>query len=185
MADSGSKVEKIKKPGYHIRPKYDLHGLRRRRTDNSKGHISAELPLTAMIDLFSSLVIFLLMNFSATGDAFFMSRPGIVLPSAGKTISMESAPLISYQNGAFFLDALKPEGGQIRLEDRSDNLQNIVAALKSLQDEIKRKAPKEFNGQLNVQADENTQLLYIKRAMGAGTSAGWTSINFVVTPKGQ
>lgn len=176
-------AEKIVKPGYHIRPKHDLHGLRQRRTDNSKGHLAGELPLTAMIDMFSILVIYLLMNFSATGDPFFMGKPGIVLPTSSKAVEMETAPLLSFSKGTFYLDALTPDGGQLKIEDESQNLQTIIQSLQKLQLQIKQKNPKEFNGRLNIQADENTPLLYIKRGMAAGTSAGWTSINFVVSPE--
>ena len=74
MAATATGADKIVKPGYHIRPQYDLYGLRRRRTDDSKGHIASELPLTSMIDMFSILVIYLLMNFSVTGEIFFSNK---------------------------------------------------------------------------------------------------------------
>lgn len=180
MSVSGGNAEKLIKPGYHLRPKYDLHGLRRRRSDSGRGQLAGELPLTAMIDMFSILVIYLLMNFSATGDAFFMGKPGIVLPSSSRANIMATAPLLSFTKGVYYLDALKPEGGQLNIEDSSPNLRDITAALVKLQIDIKKKGPDAFDGKLNLQADENTPLLYIKRAMGAGTSAGWSSINFVV-----
>lgn len=181
--DSWGHSEKIIKPGYHIRPKHDLHGLRQRRTDNHKGNLAGELPLTAMIDMFSILVIYLLMNFSATGDPFFMGKPGVILPKAGESKMMETAPLLSFAKGTFYLDALTPDGGQLKLEDDSPNQQKIIQALQNLQNQIKQKDPAAFDGKLNLQADENTPLLYIKRGMAAGTVAGWTSINFVVEPQ--
>jgi biopolymer transport protein ExbD len=182
MAVSGGNAEKLIKPGYHLRPKYDLHGLRKRRSREERGQIAAELPLTAMIDMFSILVIYLLMNFSATGDAFFMAKPGIVLPSSGRAKLMSSAPLLSFTKGVYYLDALKPEGGILKIEDSTQNLSQVTAALEKLQLDIKRRGPEAFDGKLNLQADENTPLLYVKRAMGAATSAGWPSINFVVRP---
>jgi biopolymer transport protein ExbD len=136
-----------------------------------------------MIDMFSILVIYLLMNFSATGDPFFMGKPGVVLPTAGKAKEMKTAPLLSFVKGTYYLDALTPDGGQLKIEDDSQNLQTIIQSLQKLQLQIKQKTPKEFDGRLNIQADENTPLLYIKRAMSAGTSAGFTSINFVVNPE--
>lgn len=185
MSELGSHADKLVKPGYHLKPKYDLHGLRRRRRDDSRGHIAGELPLTAMIDMFSILVIYLLMNFSATGDPFFMAKAGIVLPRSGEANTMESAPLLSFSKGTYYLDAVSPEKVAIKVEDSTQNLSEITAALQNLQSQIKRKDPKAFTGKLNLQADENTPLLYIKRAMGAGTSAGWSSISFVVTPAGK
>ena len=88
---------KLIKPGYHIRPRYDLHGLRRRRSDSHKGHVAGELPLTSMIDMFSILVIYLLMNFSATGEIFFLNK-NLALPKASKVNSLETSPIISIVN---------------------------------------------------------------------------------------
>lgn len=182
MAGHGSHADKIIKPGYHLRPKYDLHGFRRRRTSGGGSALAGELPLTAMIDMFSILVIYLLMNFSATGDPFFMAKPGVVLPRSGEANSMPNAPLLSFSRGTYYLDAIGPDGKMVKVEDSSPNLARITASLQELQNRIKQKDPKSFDAKLNLQADENTPLLYIKRAMGAGTAAGWTSIGFVVSP---
>lgn len=178
MGGAGAGGDKIVKPGYHIRPRYDLHGLRRRRTDSHGGQIAAELPLTAMIDMFSILVIYLLMNFSATGDPFFMAKPGLVLPTSGQASPLTSAPLLSFSKGTYTLDAVSPNGVMVKVEDTSENLVRIIESLKQLQAITKQKDPKGFDGRINLQADENAPLLYVKRAMGAATSAGWTSINF-------
>jgi biopolymer transport protein ExbD len=182
MSGIGSNSDKLIKPGYHLRPKYDLHGFRRRRTDDSRGHLAGELPLTAMIDMFSILVIYLLMNFSATGDPFFMAKPGVVLPRSGEANTMPTAPLLSFSRGTYYLDAIGPDGKMLKVEDTTQNLSKIIVALQQLQRQIKMKDPKSFDAKLNLQADENTPLLYVKRAMSAGTSAGWTSIGFVVAP---
>ncbi|CAN5536306.1 hypothetical protein BH10BDE1_BH10BDE1_18330 [soil metagenome] len=182
MAGLGSNTDKLIKPGYHLRPKYDLHGFRRRRTDGGGGHLAGELPLTAMIDMFSILVIYLLMNFSATGDPFFMAKPGVVLPRSGEASTMPTAPLLSFSRGTYFLDAIKPDGKMLKVEDATQNLSKVIEALQQLQAQIKAKDPKSFDAKLNLQADENTPLLYVKRAMSAGVTAGWTSIGFVVSP---
>lgn len=183
MAVTGGNAEKLVTPGYNLRPKYDLHGLRRRRTRADRGQLTSELPLTAMIDMFSILVIYLLMNFSATGDAFFMAKPGVVLPSSDRAKIMATAPLLSFYKGVYYLDAPQPGGQPLKIEDSTQNLSLVTAALVKLQGEMKRQGV--FDAKLNLQADENVPLLYVKRAMGAATSAGWTSINFVVRPIGK
>lgn len=180
MQDVSTKPDKIEKPGYHIRPRYDLHGLRQRRGDSSKGQLATELPLTSMIDMFSILVIYLLMNFSATGDVFFESKPGLVLPTSGVASPLESAPLISFSKGTYILDALDPIQGQIRVEDASENLAQLSQALKNLEQTTRESRGSTFTGKVNLQADENTPLLYIKRAMAIATTSGWSRVNFVV-----
>ncbi len=180
MSVSGGNAEKLIRPGYNLRPKFDLHGLRRRRSREDRGQIASELPLTALIDMFSILVIYLLMNFSATGDTFFMAKPGIVLPSSSRSKVLISAPLLSFSKGIYYLDALVPDGGQMKVEDSTPDLREITAALIKLKVDLKQRGPEAFDGKLNLQADQNAPLLYVKRGMAAGTMAGWTSINFVV-----
>jgi biopolymer transport protein ExbD len=171
-------ANKIIKPGYHIRPKYDLHGFRRRRTSNSKGHIATELPLTSMIDMFSILVIYLLMNFSTTGDVFFMNK-GLPLPKATKVSSLQSGPLISIVGEEFTLDAPSEYEGGGALKDATPSLESITGQLRTYKDRAAAKNMKTDN-RVNVQAGEDTPIGLIKRAMTASVSAGWTNINFVV-----
>jgi hypothetical protein len=179
MAGGSPGGNKIIKPGYHIRPKYDLHGLRRRRTDDHKGHVAGELPLTSMIDMFSILVIYLLMNFSATGDIFFMNK-NLPLPKATSTNPLASAPLISIVGANFILEAPGDyEAHGAKTEDASPALDQIMAQLKVYKEKAAAQNL-ETGNRINLQAGEDTDLLLIKRAMMASVSAGWTSINFVV-----
>ena len=176
---SSTGSSKIVKPGYHIRPKYDLHGLRHRRNDEHKGHIAGELPLTSMIDMFSILVIYLLMNFSATGEMFFVNK-NLPLPKANSINPMENGPLLSVVNDTFILDAppaLMP--GMSGIEDNSMQLDRIVSNLKDLKASLDSRKI-EGSDRINIQASEDAQLGLVKRAMAAAVTAGWTNINFVV-----
>lgn len=180
MSGTGSS-QVIVKPGYHIRPKYDLHGLRHRRFDEHKGHVAGELPLTSMIDMFSILVIYLLMNFSATGDIFFMNK-NLPLPRAMKTNPLATGPLISVVGEKFILEAPAEYDGGGPLEDTSPALDVISGQLKTFYGRAKEKNIPS-NNRINLQASEDTELGLIKRAMTASVSAGWTNINFVVERK--
>jgi len=178
MSASAAGANKIIKPGYHIRPKYDLHGLRRRRSSDQKGHIAGELPLTSMIDMFSILVIYLLMNFSATGEVFFESK-GLPLPKAMATSSLQTAPLLSVVEQNYVLEA-PPEfeaGGPV--SDASPDLAEVVAKLKNLKQVSETKHFPNGN-RINIQASEDAPIGDIKRAMAAAVTAGWGNINFVV-----
>jgi biopolymer transport protein ExbD len=178
MAGAAASGDKIVKPGYHIRPKYDLHGLRRRRTNNHKGHVAGELPLTSMIDMFSILVIYLLMNFSATGEIFFLNK-NLALPKAGKTNPLASSPLISIVNENFILDTPPDFDVSAPIEDSSPSLDRITGHLKTLKEVVAQKNIDAGN-RVNVQASEDTEIGLIKRAMTAAVAAGWTNVNFVV-----
>ena len=179
----GAGADKIVKPGYHIRPQYDLHGLRRRRRGDQKGHIAGELPLTSMIDMFSILVIYLLMNFSATGEIFFLNK-GLPLPKAAKTNPLSSSPLISIVGENFVLEAPPDYDTVAAVEDSSPALDRISSALKLMRDTASSKAIKSGN-RINIQASEDSEIGLVKRAMTAAVSAGWTNINFVVDKQKQ
>ena len=168
------------KPGYHLRPKYDLNGLRRARTSDSAGHVAGELPLTSMIDMFSILVIYLLMNFSATGEIFFVQK-NVILPHALNVNPLESAPLVSVLGDVVALDAQQVGENPLALEENDANLPRLTAALNTLKAQVLAEHPgAPFDGKVNIQAGEETSLVYIKRAMQACVAAGWTQINFVV-----
>ncbi len=174
------RLSRLIKPGYHIRPAYDLHGLRNRRNLGQKGHIVGELPLTSLIDMFSILVIYLLMNFSATGEIFFLNK-NLILPKAFSTHALTTAPLISIEGSTFVLDA--PDNYHASpVRDNSTQLESLTAALKAMKAtaESQPELIEERPLRVNLQADENTPIEFVKRAMNAAFMAGWSGINFVV-----
>src|SRR5256886_16647791 len=63
----------------------------------------ASLMLTSLVDMFTIIVIFLLMNFSANGEVLYMSKD-IKLPDAYHGAQLERAPVISVSGEAATLD---------------------------------------------------------------------------------
>jgi biopolymer transport protein ExbD len=181
MASGSKSAGKIIKPGYHLRPTYDLHGLRMRRTGQGKGGIAGELPLTSLIDMFSILVIYLLMNFSATGEIFFQNK-GLALPKAQVTNEMRSSPLVSLVGSDFVLDVPQEYGGDQNTSDSTPELSQLTLHLKELRT-IATDRGLNSQDRVNIQADEDTPIGEVKRAMSASVSAGWTNLNFVVEKK--
>ena len=176
----------ISNPGYHIEPKYDLKGLRKKVNQSQGRDFDVVLPLTSMIDMFSMLVIFLLLNFSATGEAFFVNK-NIRMPDAANARPLESLPLISITRNSVSLDAelLERDGADISFRD--PQMPALVAALgrlKQLQENLRLGGIKPKT-QINIQADENTPVLYVKRVMTILIGEGFTGINFAVREKAQ
>jgi biopolymer transport protein ExbD len=170
----------IIKPGYHLRPKYDLHGLREHRGTEHKASVVAELPLTSMIDMFTILIIFLLMNFSATGEVFYIQKD-LKLPQANFGKPLESAPLITITPTNVIFETEKVGDNPVYLEENDQNLPKLANALKQIrimEETIHPGQP--FVGKVNIQADENTPLVYIKRVMQTCINEGWGGINFAV-----
>lgn len=177
------KHKTVGKPGFHLRPKYDLPMLRRRRTGGGKKSMNAELPLVSMIDMFSILVIYLLMNFSATGEVFFIQK-NVKLPQAQHSAPLESAPLISITGNSVILEAEKVGENPMVVTEEDQNLPLLAAALRDLRKLQEQIRPNEkFKGEVNIQADEGTSLVYIKRVMKTCILEGWSGINFAVRVK--
>ncbi len=177
----GSFRRLIESPGYHIRPKYDLKFLRERKMGDGKKEASEILQITSLIDVFSMLVIFLLLNFSTSGEAFFVSKD-LTLPESKHGNQMKSLALITVTKEVVFFDAANIGGVPVHIEERDPNMPTLRAKL----DEIKRlksqiNPNKPFKGEVNISADQDIPILYVKRVMTALISSGWSGINFATT----
>jgi len=175
----------IQHPGYHIHPEWDLTHLRHlievRRHKKSKFSLS----LAPMVDMFSVLVIFLLMNFSSSGEVFFVSKE-IKLPRASKGIPMQSFPLISVVGDQVVFDADKVEGsGRVSISEPNaedmPKLREMLSRIKRIEGQIDPSKP--FKGQVNLQADKKTDVDRVKQVMRVLIQEGWTGINFIVDPR--
>lgn len=172
----------IKVPGYHIHPQYDLvhlrHVLHLRRSKKPNFHLN----LAPMVDMFSILVIYLIMNFSSSGDAFFVSK-GVTLPKATKGMTMQSYPIISIvgNNVAFDSETMGKAG---YIEEANDGqVPQLRQMLRKVRDiEVQIGGEKAFKGQINFQADAKTPIEDVKKVMRVLMEEGWTGINFIVDP---
>ena len=173
----------IGKPGYHLEPKYDLHFLRKKRSYHGKKSAVPELPLVSLIDMFTILVIFLLMNFSADGQSYFVPK-GVKLPLATNGTPLKSAPLLSLNATQVILETEKlPSMDGINInEDINGDMPNVLTALNQLKNQMSAnlKDGEKFKGQINIQADENLNLDLVKKVMKMCVQNGWGAINFAV-----
>jgi biopolymer transport protein ExbD len=124
------------------------------------------------------LVIFLLVNFSATGEVFFINKD-VKLPLASHATPIGNAPLISISRDTVTFDAEKVGDNPLHIEESDQNLPQLRLALKKVMEFEKIIRPNEpFKGSVNIQADENTPIIYVKRVMNTLISEGWTGIHF-------
>src|SRR5881394_1716741 len=141
----------------------------------------ASLMLTSLVDMFTIIVIFLLMNFSANGEVLYMSKD-IKLPDAFHGSQLERAPVISVSADAVTFD------GRMLLTtsdlEKGDVL-NVPELEDALRDEKRRyeqihanDPDHPFKGLVNVQADRRIPFKVIKRVMFACNQSGFGNINF-------
>lgn len=146
----------------------------------------ASLMLTSLVDMFSIIVIFLLMNFSANGEILYMTKD-IKLPSAQHGAQLERAPVISVS-----ADAVTFDGKQIvTTEDMQKGdvlnvpaLEDVLREEKRRYEQIHANDPEHpFRGLVNVQADRKIPFKVIKRLMFSCNQSGFGNISFAALAK--
>jgi biopolymer transport protein ExbD len=149
----------------------------------------ADLLITPMVDMFVIIVLFLIANFSATGEVLMMSKD-IHLPEAMNVKEVEMVPVVMISN-----DQVLVSGTVIgRVEDLSrEDYLNIPALEEKLREMRKQfedlhSLAKDdsggFKGDVNIQANKDVQFKIIKRVMFSCATAGYGNINFAVMSLG-
>lgn len=133
--------------------------------------IYADLLLTALIDAFSILVIFLLMQFSSTGEILYISK-GMELPQASLGEMIERNYIVKF------------EDGKIYLEDKEMTADGLVEGLLNLRKQFQETNPgQEFPGILTIQADRRAKYDSLNGIVLAAAHAGYSDVRFAVVMK--
>ncbi len=174
----------VQVPGNHIHPQFDMAHTRHLIGHRKAKKKSFTLNLAPMVDMFSILVIYLIMNFSSTGEIFFVSKD-IIIPKASKGQPLQSFPLISVVKEKVMFDAENADGGEsLYVEDINEGqlpkLRKMLQAMRKIERQIG--GEKNFRGQVNLQADEKTPIEEVKKVMRVLVDEGWTGINFIIDP---
>lgn len=160
--------------------------LERSKVFGDKAHrelkLDEELNVTPLVDMFVILVLFLIANFSATGEILSMSKD-IQLPEAANTDELALAPVVQVSR-----DSVIVSGTLIgRVDDltREDylNIPALEERLREMKKEFEdlHNAANDadaFKGDVNIQADKAVQFGIIKRVMYSCASAGYGNIAF-------
>lgn len=138
------------------------------RSEAHKREVHAELLLTALIDAFSILVIFLLMSFSSSGEILIPSK-GMELPKAATGEQLDRQPVVKVDNGKIFV------------EDKQVSEQTLVAALLDLRKKFHETRPnEEFPGIITIQGDRRLKYEQLNSIVLASSQAGFSDIKFAV-----
>jgi biopolymer transport protein ExbD len=149
----------------------------------------ADLLITPLVDMFVIIVLFLIANFSATGEVLMMTKD-IQLPDAVNVKEVEMHPVVMVSN-----DQVSISGTIVgRTEDLvKDEYLNIPALEEKLRDMKKQfedlhsmagGEDNAFKGDVNIQAHKEVEFKIIKRVMFSCATAGYNNINFAVLTKG-
>lgn len=141
------------------------------RSEAVKREVHAELLLTALIDAFSILVIFLLMSFSSAGEVLNTGK-GVELPQAAMGEQLDRQPVV------------KVEEGKIFVEDKETPVANLVASLLDLRKKFAETRPgEEFPGIITILGDRRLKYEVLNSIVLASSQAGFSDIKFAVIVK--
>jgi biopolymer transport protein ExbD len=164
-------------------------GWLRAKADGGRKGVSASLNLTAMVDMFTVIVIFLLQSFSANGEIMFIHKD-LTLPVAenteelnerGVVITVTSQEIILEGKEIARVQELVAEEPVIpamveKLTGIRENEEKLAAARGQPRD-----ASKPYEGAIIVQADEEVDFLLVRKVIGSLNQAGWAKVKFAAT----
>ena len=144
---------------------------------------NAELNVVPMVDMMTMLVIFLLQQFSATGEVLYMQKD-IKLPDARHGQQIEVAPVVAISSAQVVVSGQKVAD----VADLDKDQGAVIAPLvEKLRDEKKRwdfihqndaDREKNWKGEVNVQADVKVPFRVLRRVMASASEAGYGNVNF-------
>lgn len=150
-----------------------------------KKGVMASLNLTPMVDMFTVLVIFLLQNFSASGEIMFIQK-GMVLPDAKQTHLLgERGPVVT-----ILPDQILLEGQLIAtvadMDEAEPGIPELAEKLTGIRERDEKlfgaSDPTEgFKGHILVQCDKATDFMLVRKVIFAVNEAGWVHLQFAVT----
>jgi len=151
--------------------------------------VNADLNVVPMVDMMTMLVIFLLQQFSATGDVLYMQQD-IHLPDSRHGQSIEVAPAVAITAEAVLITGQKV--ADVADLDRDAGYLDIPALEERLREEKKQweyihaaDPDKKWDGIVNIQADQKVPFRIVKRVMYSCGVAGYFNMNFAALDIGS
>ena len=178
----------VKIPGYHLQSKHDLRELRHRLKGGGRRKALAEdITLTSLIDMFATIIFFLMNTFGGEGAADFIN-PALELPSSAHAQALKRAPIITIMRDKVSLEGSTEGDSNFdigeKIEETDWELPKLQAKLteyktffESVHQDIK------FPAEVVIQADKDLEFVYIKRVLFTLTKMGFSGINMAVQGK--
>ncbi len=146
----------------------DVSYLKGKSLFRKSKNLRSSLILTPLIDVFSILVVYLLLNFSVTRDMPYVSQE-INLPSAKNGIELENHIIVKFKGGKYFI-----EEDEVFVHRLAEELLERQSLLESTEEGLKSSKT------LIIQADKEEKYRYLNEIVHAANQTGYTDIKFVV-----
>ncbi|HYD40942.1 MAG TPA: biopolymer transporter ExbD [Anaeromyxobacter sp.] len=175
-------------PGKRPAKRFEKSRILGGKMQHGRKATNAELNVVPMVDMMTMLVIFLLQQFSSTGEVLYMQKD-IKLPDAHHGQVIDVAPVVTIS--ATEITVIGKKVADIADLER-DGYLNIPGIEESLRDEKKRwdflhqnDPEKRWEGIVNVQADRAVPFRIVKRVMHSCGVAGYFNLNFATLDAGS
>jgi biopolymer transport protein ExbD len=181
----------IVQPGRRVAQRFEASKALGGKMSAGRRETNAELNVVPMVDMMTMLVIFLLQQFSATGEVLFMQKD-IKLPDAQHGQTIEVAPVVAISTGQVVVTGQKV--ADARDLDQDSGYLSIPALEDRLRDEKKRwdfihqndpDREKNWKGDINIQADVKVPFRLVKRVMYSCGQVGYYNVNFATLDVSQ
>ena len=182
-------------------------GLRSRRGGAVGGRRSAvvALNMTAMVDMFTVLCVFLLQNYATTNQVLPMPEK-VDLPAAAEVKELKPSNVVIVAQDGILLNNIKvADFNEVKEQEDwfikvlAQELEKVIQAGEqrkqtlgsqlrtAVQEAKKEAAPAEVDEfrKVTVQSDKNIDFLTVKKIMYTVTEAGMREINFAVLKKAE
>ncbi|MGZ3691086.1 MAG: ExbD/TolR family protein [Pseudobdellovibrio sp.] len=184
----------IYKPGQRFR----YHNLLKRK--GTKRPVTAILSLTAMVDMFTVLVIFLLQNYNTTGEILYIPKE-VVLPKANRVLELKPSLVVTVSSKEVLIDKTRvatfdevKNSTDWVIPNLRDQARDLLLKAKAdqetkLQDKLNKVVNKTLGNDIDdpeawkkvtIQADKDIDYLTLKKIMYSIYEAGGGPINFAV-----
>lgn len=169
----------IKKPGKHPFAPW-LQKSKALTKGGKKVQLNSELLMTPLIDMFVILVVFLIMNFSATGELIQFSKD-IRLPKAETVSELERAPIIQISANTVAIEGVKVGESEEILKDPDLRIPGLTDKLQEMRKVDEMMHPGQpFRGEIIINADKDVDFKLVRKVMFAASDAGYTKFNYAV-----
>ncbi len=180
----------VKIPSYKLCSPKDLKEMRYRLKGHGRkrGHMADHLTLTSLIDMFATLIFFLLQTFGTAGDWDF-TNPAIEIPASQHAMMIKRAPIITIMRDKVTLEGGEKDAdsnlaiGQ-KIEETDWELPKLKERLLSYKKFFESiHADVKYPPEVVLQADKQIEFMYVKRVLFTLTKMGFSNVNLAVRGK--
>ena len=171
----------IEQPGARLCAAIPLSFIRTRQAGRKS--IDASITLIPFIDFLLTIVVFLLMTFSATGQ---IPLGAAVLPTAEHAVPLTLAPVISLDPSVVTIDGHRvADTGSLLADTELARIEGLVTGLENARRNWEMLHPGERStGQVIVQIDRTVDFRAVRKVLFSAAQAGYTDVQLAVRPQG-